>query len=282
MEKQNAHVIIVTDCGGSDQGRYEIAAKRCFHPHDLQITFFATLSMNTLHCGFTAAAHVLSSIDHFGSLKDGEKMGLLVNAAPRHGTENGQRLRGDERKKDGEEIYVLLLENGVWVVGPNAGLNFYFLQDQIVESYLVTDTSGGYTPFRSMEVMIPALAKVLDMQEHENIQLTKQDLPEIKAEPGVFIADWDSHGNMYLAVTTDDESWLPEMDQSRVYKIGDKIARLTRRNGIFAGETGEQTLTTGSLCLHGKRVYYIVVVGSSAHSMFGSPPVGTKLEIDRN
>ena len=39
MEK-SAHLIIVTDCGGSDQGRYEIAAQRCFFPHRVGLIFF--------------------------------------------------------------------------------------------------------------------------------------------------------------------------------------------------------------------------------------------------
>ncbi len=127
----NVQLILVTDCGGSDKGRYEVAARRCFYPLVPQITFFETHSMNTLHAGFTTAAHALSTVDHFGPLNPGELVGILDNAAPRHGTENGKRLRGESRKAEGEEIYALLLDNGVWVVGPNAGLNFYFLQPRI-------------------------------------------------------------------------------------------------------------------------------------------------------
>ena len=104
------HLIIVTDCGGSDRGRYEIATRRCFFPKVPRLTFFETHSMNTLHAGFTTAAHALSTVDHFGSLKDGESIGILDNAAPRHGSENGRRLRGCERKTEGEEIYALLLD----------------------------------------------------------------------------------------------------------------------------------------------------------------------------
>ena len=103
--KKYVHLVVVTDCGGSDQGRYEIAAQRCFYPHDLRLTFFGTESMNTLHSGFTTAAHVLSTIDFFGPLREGEQIGVLDNAAPRHGSENGRRLRGENRKLEGEEIY---------------------------------------------------------------------------------------------------------------------------------------------------------------------------------
>ena len=93
MERKQARVIFVTDCGGSDRGRYEIAAGRCFFPHYLQTTFFETHSMNTLHAGFTTAAQALSTVDHFGPLEDGELVGILDNAAPRHGSENGESLR---------------------------------------------------------------------------------------------------------------------------------------------------------------------------------------------
>ena len=280
--KKYVHLVVVTDCGGSDQGRYEIAAQRCFYPHDLRLTFFGTESMNTLHSGFTTAAHVLSTIDFFGPLREGEQIGVLDNAAPRHGSENGRRLRGENRKLEGEEIYALRLRNGILVVGPNAGLNFFFLKGQVVESLLVTDTSGRYTPFRSMEVMVPALAKIFGIQENSHLHLEPRKLPVASVEEGIFVADWDTHGNIYLVSTIDNENWIPPVDESRAFRIGNKIARLRHVSGIFAGNTGEQTLTVGSLRLNEKPVYYIVVVGGNAHSLFGSPPVGTKVEIEQD
>lgn len=278
--KKYAHLVIVTDCGGSDRGRYEIAAQRCFFPHDLRLTFFATESMNTLHSGFTAAAHALSTVDLFGALQEGEQLGVLANAAPRHGSENGRKLRGEKRKQEGEEIYALRLQNGVWVVGPNAGLNFFFLREQVIESLLIVDSSQRYTPFRSMEVMIPALAKILGVRECERLTLEPKELPAMPVAQGVFVADWDDHGNMYLVSTTLDETWVPQPGESRVFRIGNKIARLRHVNGIFAGYTGEQTLTVGSLRLNGKPIYYIVVVGGNAHSLFGNPSVGTEVLIE--
>lgn len=279
--KNNFHLIFVTDCGGSDRGRYEIAAQRCFFPYNLSATFFETQSMNTLHAGFTTAAHAISTVDHFGQLKDGELIGILDNAAPRRGSENGKSLRGDDRKAEGEEIYALLLDNGVWVVGPNAGLNFYFLRPRVKESYLIRDTSGMTTPFRSMEVMVPALSKVLGAQEFENIELIEKPLTIETPDTGLFVADWDEHGNLYLISTGDDQNWLPEMNQSRVFCIGDKIARLRHVDGIFAGKTGEPTLTAGSLRLNGEVVYYMVVVGSSARALFGNPPIGSRVVVEQ-
>ncbi|OHA00869.1 MAG: hypothetical protein A3C07_02255 [Candidatus Sungbacteria bacterium RIFCSPHIGHO2_02_FULL_47_11] len=279
--KKYVHLVVVTDCGGSDQGRYEIAAQRCFFPHDLRLTFFATESMNTLHSGFTTAAHVLSTIDFFGPLQKGEQIGVLDNAAPRHGSENGLKLRGENRKLEGEEIYALRLRNGIWVVGPNAGLNFFFLKGQVVGSFLVSDTSGRYTPFRSMEVMVPTLAKIFGARENPHLQLEPKELPVVGTEAGVFVADWDTHGNIYLVSTMTNEDWVPPLGESRVFRIGNKIARLRHVSGIFAGNTGEQTLTVGSLRLNGKPVYYIVVVGGNAHSLFGNPHVETKVEFER-
>lgn len=279
MEK-HVHLIIVTDCGGSDRGRYEIAAQRCFFPYDPCVTFFATESMNTLHSGFTAAAHALSTIDFFGPLQAGEQVGVIDNAAPRHGKENGRALRGEDRKPEGEEIYALRLQSGVWVVGPNAGYNFFFLRGQIAESWLVTDTSGRYTPFRSMEVMVPVLAKVLGIRENPHLRIEPKELPNMPTAAGVFVADWDSHGNIYLVSTLPDQNWIPAVGENRAFRIGTKIARLRHVDGIFAGNTGEQTLTVGSLQLNGQPVYYIVVVGGNAHSLFGSPAVGTRVEIE--
>ena len=279
--KKYVHLIVVTDCGGSDEGRYKIAAERCFFPHDLRLTFFATESMNTLHSGFTTAAHVLSTIDLFGTLRKGEYVGVLDNAAPRHGSENGRKLRGDQRKLEGEEIYALHLRNGVWVVGPNAGLNFFFLKGQVKESFLVTDTSKRYTPFRSMEVMVPTLAKIFGIQKNPHLRLTPKKLNVIDAESGVFVADWDSHGNIYLVSTDTNNEWIPPIGESQSFRIGNHNARLRHVNGIFAGYTGEQTMTVGSLQLNGKSVYYIVIVGGNAHSFFGNPPVGTRVEIEQ-
>jgi len=279
--KKYAHVILVTDCGGSDRGRYEIAAQRCFFPHDLRTTFFETHSMNTLHAGFITAAHALSTVDHFGSLKKGERIGILDNAAPRHGNENGKKLRGEKRKAEGEEIYALLLDNDVWVVGPNAGFNFHFLQSRVRQSYLVTDTSGMITPFRSMEVMVPALSKVLGITEWSNIEVTEKSLVVGTQKPGLYVADWDKHGNMYIVSVGKCQDWLPKLGESRVFNIGDKIARLRCVDGIFAGNTGEPTLTTGSLKLNGESVHYMVVVGSNARALFDKPSVGAEVIIER-
>ena len=273
-------LVLATDCGGSDEGRSLIAASRCFYPHDVFVPFFATASMETLHCGFIAAAHALSTIDHFGPLRDGEKIGILVNAAPRHGTENGETLRGASRKRSGEEIYALLLDNGVWVVGPNADFNFFFLRDRVRESYLVVDRSGAETPFRSLEVMIPALADRLGARTFENLTFEPKALPVFTPEPGIFVADWDNHDNLYLVSTRSDESWIPPLGEERAFRVGSNLARLRHVDGIFAGKTGEQTLTTGSLKLNGKPVHYVVVVGSKARAMLGNPAVGTKVVIE--
>ncbi|MDO8482264.1 MAG: hypothetical protein Q7S86_00400 [bacterium] len=280
MKRKYINLIVVTDCGGSDEGRYRIAAERSFFPHDLRQTFFATESLNTLHSGFTTAAHALSTVDFFGPLRKGENVGILDNAAPRHGSENGKKLRGADRRPEGEDIYALELKNGVWVVGPNAGLNFYFLKGQVKNSFLVTDTSKRYTPFRSMEVMIPTFAKIFGIAKHPHLHLTPKKLSVTDGETGVFVADWDTHGNIYLVSTLPDDKWIQPTNENRAFRIGNKIARLRHVDGIFAGNTGEQTLTKGSLQLNGKPVYYIVVVGGNAHSLFGNPPVGTRVAIE--
>lgn len=277
-----AHVIIVTDCGGSDHGRYEIALNRCVFPHQHTLAFFETGSKNTLHSGFTAAAHALSTIDFFGPLKPDEQIGILVNAAPRHGNENGNRLRGKNRKKEGEEIFVIELKNGVWVVGPNAGFNLFFFQKEIKQSFLLIDHLHPNTQFRSMESMIPGLVKVLGINDFKHIELQpKPFTPPVNTETGIFVADWDTHGNIYLYSTLNAEQWVPQMGKTVCIKIGNSIARLRHVEGIFAGQTGEQTLTKGSLKLLGREaIYYIVVVGSEAHPQFKCPPVGTPVYIE--
>src|SRR3989344_5900701 len=135
------------------------------------------------------------------------------------------------------------------------------------------------TPFRSMEVMIPALSKVLGVQECPHIILTQKLLVVEKAKSGLFVADWDAHGNLYVVPTGKYKNWTPKLNDSRVFHIGDKLARLRHVNSIFAGETGEPTLTTGSLRLNGEAVFYFVVVGSSARALFGNPPVGAEVII---
>lgn len=275
------HISIVTDCGKSDKARYEIAAGMCIAPFSFTLSFFETESMNTLHSGFTAAAHALSTITHFGAPFDGQGVGILVNAAPRHGTENGRKLRGQDRKTQGEDIYALRLTNGIWVVGPNAGLNLYFFSGMISESFVVTDTSGQETPFRSMEIMVPTLAKVLGVRDFPNIRLTPQPLKVECPTGGIYVADWDSHGNIYLFSNLPEAEWVPPLGETVVFRIGNKIVRLRHVDGIFAGNTGEETLTKGSLKLGGRPIYYIVIVGGDMHSVVGNPSVGTRVEIER-
>lgn len=272
---------LATDCGRTDEGRYKIGIGRTFFPYSPTIAFFPTESKNTLHAGFVAAAHALSTVDLFGPLMEGERIGVMVNAAPREADKNGKALRGENRDHDGEDVFAIRLKNGVWVVGPNAGMNFYFIPKQnIAESYVL----GGprlETPFRSLELMVPAKSKVLGVQDFPDITLTERNLVVPVPETGVFVGDWDSHGNIYVVSTQPDESWIPPLGESVTVYVGNECARLRHVQGIFAGHTGEPTLTTGSLRLNGHLVHYIVVVGSDAHGLFKNPPVGTPVRIHR-
>src|SRR3989344_1485884 len=271
---------LVTDCAGTDEGRYLLAIGRAFFPQTPTVAFFPTASMQPLHSGFIAAAHALSTIDLFGQLRPRERVGVLVNAARRHGQENGHHLRGAQRKKSGEEVYALELKNGLWIVGPNAGMNFYLLpRNQIAHSYIL----GGprlKTPFRSMELMVPALAQALGANNFKDISFTPKRLTIPEPEPGVFVGDWDSHGNIYIFSTLPDKEWLPALGKRITVNINGRGARLRHVNGIFAGRTGEVTLTVGSLKLNDSNVHYIVVVGGDAHGLFGRPPVGARVAIE--
>lgn len=255
-------MVLATDCGGTDRGRYEIAVERSFYPKPVRTVVFETTTLSTLHAGFIAAAHGLSTIDHFGPLREGEKVGLLVNAAPERGP-----------------VFALKLDNGVEVVGPDLGWNFHFLRDRIVESFLVDDRSGKETPFRSMEVMVPALAARLGAAEFPNLAFRPKDIASFRPDPGIYVADWDSHGNLYLVSTDEDDAWIPALGETRTFRVGNNVARLRHVDGIFAGETGEQVLTTGSLRLNGRSVHYIVVRGARARDMLGNPGVGTRVEL---
>jgi hypothetical protein len=274
---QDAHLVIVSDCARLDEARYKIAARTTFLPHRVQVDFFETEPMNPFHSGFVAAAHVLSTFDLFDAPREGQRIGVLVNSAPRHGTEN-QKLRGTGRTVSGEEIYALLLRNGIWVVGPNAGPNLFFLEQAVKESYLVEDTSGMETPFRSMQIMVPALAKLVVGNEFPNIKLIPKQLVTENPGNGPFIADVDSFGNIYIY--DKDDAWVPSLGGKVSIRVGNYPARPQHVGGIFAGETGDQTLTKGSLKLFERPIYYIVVVGGSAHRQLGSPQVGTKITIE--
>ena len=279
VNRKDIQLYVVTDCGGLDEARYRVMANGLFFGHHLDWSFTETESMNTLHAGFVGATHVLGEIMHRGSLREGELVGMLLNAAPRLDKD----LRGKGRRPEGEEIYALHLYNGVWVVGPNAGLNFYFLRDQIEQSFLVIDTSGLKTPFRSNYVMLPALAEILLPGSNPLIHLEPKELPKVHAALGLFVGAVDNHGNIYVASTLSDDSWIPPMGEWKTLRFGDRPEkfRLCHVDDIFAGRTDDLTLTTGSLHLpNGKPVYYIVKVGGHAYPLLGSPPVGTEIHIE--
>ena len=124
----------------------------------------------------------------------------------------------------------------------------------------------------------------LKLREDEtsiHIELTEKPLVVGTQKQGLFVADWDEHGNMYIVSVGQDQNWLPKLGESRVFNIGDKIARLRCVDGIFAGNTGEPTLTTGSLKLNGESVHYMVVVGSNARALFDKPSVGAEVIIEQ-
>ncbi len=129
---------------------------------------------------------------------------------------------------------------------------------------------------------MPALSQVLGVKDNPNLRLERKELKVPRPKPGLFVADWDDHGNLYIISIGQGQDWLPKLGERRVFHIGDKLAQLRHVNGIFAGHTGEPTLTTGSLKLNGEAVYYLVVVGSSARALFANPPVGAEVLIEED
>ncbi len=279
MKIKNVHISIVTDCGRSDALRYEIGAAACFADARFSMGFFETESFNTLHAGFVAGSHAYAPIEYFSDIAPRMQFGILVNAAP--GAAEGQKLRGLDNKSDGGQIYALELKNGVCVVGPNVGYNLYFFRDLIARSFLVTVSKNSDTPYRSLEIMLPALAQVMGVRNFPGFTLTpkKLDLPEV--QNGIYVGDSDSHGNIYLASIGQEQGFVPRVGEVFTVQIGDKSIKARYTDQFFAARAGEFTLTTGSLTLAGNPVYYLIQMGGSASNFFGNPAVGTKILVQK-
>lgn len=265
------NIQIVTDCGGLDSVRYTGWAKMFFDPKPVDVEVIPTAPLNVVHPGFIAATHVVAEIDKFIERYDKpsylHKKGLIINAAPERG-----------------DIYAARLDNGLEVVAPHLGFNLEFLRDRIVESALVVDTSGRETPFRSNEVMIPALAQRLGVRSSGHINFKPQPLPIIPIKSELLVGGVDHLGNMYVVPTKGDMTWLPGLGERRIVRIRNDSHAVRCVNGVFAGDSGELVLTPGSLMLYREplkreSVYYLVKRNGNAYHEFGSPPIGTRVHV---
>ncbi len=196
-------------------------------------------------------------------------MTIYTNTAPRKDDRNGRKAN------EGERLKLAVLDNGVRVVGVNAGFCFAFVKQRITEFYRVNVENKG-SQFRSRDFYPEA---VVGISRGESKFLgEKLDASVIPDVPPRRIAWIDGYGNIKTTSRASEFAFAPG-EAVRVTIAGMKrIAYFT--DGTFSVREGELAFAPGSSGGE-DRFMELFLRGLSAWKEFGKPDVESEFTVEK-
>jgi hypothetical protein len=259
-------VHVIADYGPGDLAFAEVAQRLKLLLPDAELLYTPVPAFATLAAGFCVAQLGLNPAP----------AGTLVyhNVAPRADDEEARP--GNE----GERLAFARLPTGVRTIGVNAGYAFSFVRDAAEELRWVSVPAEG-SQFRSRDLFPEALGDVV--AGHPEALAGEIPPPNIPDVPEGRVAYADGYGN--LKTTVEHRALgVPSGTRVRV-RIGTGELAAVVSDGSFEVEEGELALAPGSSGWTGTdgqetRWMELFLRGDSAWEAFGSPDVGTRVEID--
>jgi hypothetical protein len=195
-----------------------------------------------------------------------------VNAFPGLVIYSNTAPRKDDKESrienEGEHLAYALLDNGVKVIGVNAGHSFTFIKPMIKEFYAVTVANKG-SQFRSRDFYPEAVAGI--MRGDMKFVGEKLDVSRLYEIPQRCVAWIDGYGNMKTTVR-ESEMKKYKSGQPILITIGDMKRTAWYSNGTFSVREGELAFAPGSS--GGKdRFMELFLRGLSAWKELGKPVV---------
>jgi hypothetical protein len=244
---------LVADYGVGDGAFSEVMQKlHLLHP-TAQIHPTSVPKFSTLATGFWT--------HQFAMVNPVPGMMIFTNTAPR-------KDKKDSRdKNEGEKLVYAKLNNGVNVVGVNAGYCFSFLKSEIASFHLVNVANKG-SQFRSRDFYPEAVIGIA--KENQSYIGDKIDVNTIPDVPENKVAWIDGYGNLK---TTTRQSQMAFTSGQTLQIVLNGVARTGYfTDGSFAVHEGELAFAPGSSGGE-DRLMELFLRGLSAWKEFGKPSI---------
>jgi S-adenosylmethionine hydrolase len=246
---------LIADYGVGDPSFGEVMQKlHHLCPH-CAIHHTSVPSFSTIATGFWAYQY--ATVNAYPGLV------IYTNTAPRKDNKESRI------ENEGEHLAYALLDNGVKVIGVNAGHSFTFIKHHIKEFYEVTVSNRG-SQFRSRDFYPEA---VVGIGNNETKFLgSRLDPSRLYEIPPRVIAWIDGYGNMKTTVR-ESEMKKYKSGQPILITIGDmKRTAWYSNNGSFSVREGEMAFAPGSSG-GDDRFMELFLRGLSAWKELGKPSV---------
>lgn len=251
----------IADYGVGDPSFGEVIQKLTLLDPSIRINKTSVPPFSTIATGFWTA--------QYATVNPIPGMMIYTNTAPRK-DDKGGRL-----ENAGERLKYALLDNGVKIVGVNAGFCFAFVKQHIKELYRV-DVENKGSQFRSRDFYPEAVVGISRGEDKWfGEKLDPSTIPDI---PPYRVAWIDGYGNMKTTVRSSGCSYQPGQPL-RVTLAGMKrIAYFT--DGSFSVREGELAFAPGSSGGQ-DRFMELFLRGLSAWKEFGKPEIESEFEIEK-
>ncbi|HEY9646901.1 MAG TPA: hypothetical protein V6C88_11050 [Chroococcidiopsis sp.] len=262
-------ISVIADYGTGDPAFSEVTQRLLMGLPQAQIYPLSVPPFSTLATGFWVA-----------------QLGLNPGPAPRLIYHNCAPRKDDpdaRRNNEGEGLTYALLNNGVKVVGVNAGYTLSFIKDyaQVLSSINV---SRGGSQFRSRDVFPQA---AIAIAQDDLSVLGETLLPgQIPDMPGDRVAWIDGYGNIKTTLAAHTIALKPE--SKIIIRIGDVVSDAIYSDGSFTVPEGTLAFAPGSSGWPSAdgtapfRWMELFLRGGNAWQRFGKPQVGQSVRIIAN
>ncbi|MBW4651817.1 MAG: SAM-dependent chlorinase/fluorinase [Kaiparowitsia implicata GSE-PSE-MK54-09C] len=252
-------ISLIADYGAGDPAFLEVAQRLQHLLPQAQVYPLSVPAFSTLATGFWIAQL---------GLNIGPSQRLVYhNCAPRQ--DNPEARRDNE----GEGLTYAQLQNGVAVIGVNAGYTLSFIKSSATVMRSVAVSRGG-SQFRSRDVF-PAAAAAIAQGDFSLLgdPLLLESIPDV---PGDRIAWVDGYGNIKTTIPAHSVNLEPETKV--VIRIGGVVSDAVYSDGSFRVAEGTLAFAPGSsgwVEADGTTVRWMELFlrGGNAWERFGKPPI---------
>jgi S-adenosylmethionine hydrolase len=255
----NLFLHLITDYGVGDPAFAEVLQKLNLLSPGIAIVPTSVPSFSTLATGFWT--HQLALVNPV------PEMGIFTNTAPRKDNKSGRD------KNEGEGLVFAELNNGVRVVGVNAGFCFSFIKSEIKHLHQVNVANKG-SQFRSRDFYPEAVIGILNhVDQFIGAEIPLNHIPDFPTHRVAWI---DGYGNLKTTVRSSTVNFKP--GQPVLITLGDMKRTAYFTDGTFGVNEGELAFAPGSSGGTDKFME-IFLRGLSAWKEFGKPDIEAEFSI---
>ncbi|MBD3270595.1 hypothetical protein GF376_03650 [Candidatus Peregrinibacteria bacterium] len=250
----------IADYGKNDPSFAEVMQRLVLEVPGVLVKDTSVHPFSTIETGFWTAQFALAPAPG-GTI-------VYTNCAPR-------KDKSEARKdNEGEKLVYAILDNGVEVVGVNAGYCFSFVKNHIDELWDV-DVKNSGSQFRSRDFYPEIVGKIYKGNySFKKGELDKKIIPDYPKDQIVAI---DGYGNIKTAYKKNVVEGL-EPGKTLKVKIGGQVHTAYFADGTFSVGEGELAFAEGSSGYDGAFME-LFLRGASAERRFDFPKPGDQVEL---